>query len=157
MMQVEAVAAALEDRAQLWAELQDYIAEMTAYVDIAPVNGTFEYPGFDAYWTDENRWPFWAVVDGVRAGFALLRREADGTMVMAEFHTQPRCRRTGVGLRFARQLLARFPATWILSEFAANSGAVAFWHRAIEGYAYTERNYVGGMGKERVEQRVVVA
>lgn len=153
----QAVAATLADKAEFWAVLQDYIAEMTAYVDISPVDGAYEYPAFDSYWTDENRWPFWAVKDGMRAGFALLRRDADGTMVMAEFYTLPRFRRTGAGLSFARTLLARFPATWILSEFAANTGAVAFWRRAIEGYAYTERGYVGGMGKARLEQRVVVA
>ena len=156
MMHVEVAPIAAGDKPALWDMLQDYIAEMTAYVDIARVNGAFEYPGLDEYWTDANRWPFWAIVGGATAGFALLRRDADGSMVMAEFYTQPRFRRSGVGLSFARQLLARFPATWILSEFATNAGAIAFWHRAIEGYAYTERSYVGGQGKERLEQRVNV-
>jgi predicted acetyltransferase len=156
MMRAEIAPVTLADRHALWTELQDYVAEMTAHVDIAKVDGAYRYPGLDDYWTDENRWPFWALADGERAGFALLRRDADGTMVMAEFYTLPRFRRTGLGLSFARQLLARFPATWILSEFATNAGAIAFWRRAIDGYAYTERNYVGGQGKARIEQRVSV-
>ncbi len=155
-MRVEVAPITLADKPVLWNELQDYIAEMTAHVDIASVNGAFDYPGLETYWTDANRWPFWALADGERAGFALLRRDADGAMVMAEFYTLPRFRRTGVGLSFARQLLTRFPATWVLSEFATNAGAIAFWRRAIEGYAYTERSYVGGQGKERLEQRVSV-
>jgi len=155
-MRVEAVAVASAEKPQLWTELQAYIAEMTAYVDIAPVNGAFEYPAFPSYWRDDNRWPFWAVADGARAGFALLRRDADGSMVMAEFYIRPDFRRTGVGLSFARQLFARYPATWVLSEFRTNRAAVAFWRRAIEGYRYKERVYVGGMGTERVEQRVIV-
>ena len=157
MTDVEIAPVASADKAQLWPALQDYIAEMTAYVDVPRVDGAYEYPAFDSYWTDESRWPFWALKDGARAGFALLRRDADGTMVMAEFTVLPRFRRSGAGLSFARQLLARFPATWILSEFAANTGAVAFWRRAIAGYPYTERSYLGGMGKLRIEQRVVVS
>ena len=156
-MRVEIAPVALADKPALWSQIQDYIAEMTAYVDVAPVNGKYEYPGFDALWTDETFRPFWALADGERAGFALLRRNVDGSMVVAEFYVEPRFRRSGVGLSFARQLLARFPATWILSEFATNTGAIAFWRRAIEIYSYTERLYVGGQGKERLEQRVSVA
>ncbi|MBV9990378.1 MAG: GNAT family N-acetyltransferase [Alphaproteobacteria bacterium] len=159
-MRAEIVPIAPADKPALWAELQDYIAEMTAHVDIAPVNGAYEYPGLDAYWTDAGRCAFWAVAEGERAGFALLRRDGamdgEGTMIMAEFYVRPRFRRTGLGLDFARRLLARFPATWILSEFVTNTGAIAFWRRAIEGHAYSERNYVGGQGKERIEQRVVI-
>lgn len=156
-MRARLVPIAPAEKPALWTELQDYIAEMTAHVDIARANGVFEYPGLDAYWTDEACWAFWAVADGGRAGFALLRRDAEGAMIMAEFYIQPRFRRTGLGLDFARQLLARFPATWILSEFVTNLGAIAFWRRAIEGHAYTERTYVGGQGKERIEQRVTIA
>ncbi|HEX4860320.1 MAG TPA: GNAT family N-acetyltransferase [Rhizomicrobium sp.] len=144
------------DKPALVAELQDYIEEMTAYVDIAKVGGAYEYPGLDLYWSDEGRSLFWALADARRAGFAMLRRREDGAMVMGEFYVRPSFRRTGLGTSFARQLLERFPGVWILSEFATNAGAIAFWRRVIQGYAYTERSYVGGQGKDRLEQRVEV-
>jgi len=156
MMRVEAMPVAEADKALLWRQLQDYIVGMLEYVDLGPANGDYDYPSFDAYWRDDNRWPFWAMADSARAGFALVLREADGCVDMAEFYIRPEFRRTGIGLEFARTLLKRFPGTWILSEFMANTGAIAFWHRAIEGYSFTERTYVGGSGKERLEQRVVV-
>ncbi len=155
-MGVAPVPVAAADKPALWRELQDYIEGMTAYTDIARVNGEFEYRPFESYWRDANRWPFWCMADGARAGFALVIREDNGDYEMGEFYVRPTHRRTGIGLDFARQLLKRFPGTWILSEFAANAGAIIFWHRAIEGYAFTERSYVGGSGKERLEQRVTV-
>jgi predicted acetyltransferase len=155
-MRADIEPAAPADMPALVAELQDYIEEMTAYVDIAKVDGAYEYPGLDLYWVEQDRSVFWALADAQRAGFAMLRRREDGAMVMAEFYVRPAFRRTGLGLSFARQLLERFPGVWILSEFATNAGAIAFWHRVIAGYAYTERSYVGGQGKDRLEQRVSV-
>ncbi len=156
MMRADIEPIAQADKSALTAELQDYIQEMTAYVDIVKVGDAYDYPGLDLYWVDQDRSAFWALADAERAGFAMLRRREDGAMVMTEFYVRPAFRRSGIGMSFARQLLERFPGVWILSEFAANAGAIAFWRRVIAGYAYTERSYVGGQGKDRIEQRVEV-
>ncbi len=103
-----------------------------------------------------DRWPFWAKADGAVAGFALVRRMEDGTMEMAEFYTRPEFRRSGVGLVFARDLIARFAGAWELSEYQANPGAIAFWRRVIAGRAYTEREYISANGNPRIEQRFSV-
>jgi predicted acetyltransferase len=156
MMRAEIEPVAAADKPALWSEMQDYIAEMTAYVDIERVDGAYDYPGLDLFWSEEDRLAFWVLAKAERCGFALLRRREDGAMVMVEFHIRPAFRRTGIGTSFARQLLERFPGVWVLSEFAANAGAIAFWRRVIAGYDYTERSYVGGQGKDRLEQRVNV-
>lgn len=155
-MPVEILAAPHADKPAFWEMLQDYIQDMTAYVDVPRVDGAFAYPYFDLYWSDANRWPFWAMVDGERVGFALVRREADGTVHMAEFYIQREHRRAGIGLPFARDVMKRFPGTWILSEFISNTPAIAFWRRVIGDWTFSERLYTGPSGIERMEQRVTV-
>ncbi|MBS0471844.1 MAG: hypothetical protein JSR60_12280 [Proteobacteria bacterium] len=154
-MTVSVVPVPQADKPLLWRALQDYCAEMMQWGTHKPESdGSFAYPWFDNYWTDDDRWPFWALVDGTPAGFALVRREPP--MEMAEFYTFPPFRRGGVGLDFARQILKRFPGPWVLSEYRSSGGAIAFWHKVIADYPYTERVYVGGQGVERLEQRFVV-
>lgn len=155
-MAVAIVPVAQADKPALWARLQDYIREMTAHVDIAPEpDGTYAYAYFDLYWTEENRFAYWAVTpDGARVAFALVRTGEHTEM--AEFYSFPEFRRSGTAMDFARQLLARFPGPWTLSEFATNHGAIAFWRKAIASYPYTERSYTGDSGKARLEQRFTV-
>jgi predicted acetyltransferase len=142
------------DRALLWDELQKYILELTQWGTHQPVDGVFQYPWFDLYWTEPNRFPFWSYVDSVRAGFALVHREE--RTEMAEFYSFESFRRTGTALDFAQQILKRFPGPWTLSEYRAHTAAVAFWKKVIADYPFDERVYVGGQGKERLEQTFVV-
>jgi predicted acetyltransferase len=146
------------EKPELFAELQDYIDGFRPYDEgIKKVGGVYEYGYFDAYWEEEGRWPFWAVVGDKRAGFALVRIEESGDYEMAEFYIRPEYRRGGYGLDFAGQLLARFPGVWLISEFAENLGAVKFWHKVITPYSFTEESYVGAdSGKQRLLQRVTV-
>jgi predicted acetyltransferase len=147
----------VSEKQALWVELQDYIEGFLAYDNLEKVDGAYQYKYFDAYWQDAERWPFWAVVDGARAGFALVRKEESGEYEMAEFYVRPEFRRGGYGLEFARALLERFPGVWLISEFRANLAAVLFWHKVIEPYAFTEEAYVGAdSGKPRLLQRVTV-
>ncbi len=156
-MQVEARLVPVSEKSELWALLQDYIDEMRAYDDdIERVDGVYEYKWFEHYWRESDRWPFCAVGDGVRAGFALLRREESGEMEVAEFYVQPRFRRGGIGLAFARALLAKYPGPWLISEYRDNNAAVHFWRKVVESYVFTEEGYVGDSGKPRLLQRVTV-
>ena len=153
-MRVELASVPLSEKMILWEHLQRYCAELMPFGNFAPVNGVFEYEWFDLYWQEPNRFPFWALAEGDRAAFALVRCEE--RTEMAEFYTFPRFRRTGVGLDFARQILERFPGRWEISQYRAHIGAVTFWHTAIAPYPFKERVYVGGEGKERLEQTFVV-
>ena len=117
--------------------LRAYIAEMAAYAPGA--DPTKPYPYFDLYWTQpDQRLPFWLKVDDVEAGFALVRRTEDERMQMAEFFVAPSFRRQGVGLAAARRLIARFPEPWKITQRELNTGAIAFWHRVLDGFVSYE-------------------
>ncbi|MBV9332263.1 MAG: hypothetical protein JOZ55_11985 [Alphaproteobacteria bacterium] len=75
---------------------------------------------------------------------------------MAEFYVMPGFRRRNVGLSFARQLLVRFPGPWEISEYQANTGAIAFWRRVLEPYDYREESYTGASGKPRLRQLAII-
>ncbi|MEJ1969896.1 MAG: hypothetical protein WDN03_14860 [Rhizomicrobium sp.] len=153
-MDVNVVLVPEDDKPLLWDKLQDYILELTAYGTHQPVDGVFDYPWFDLYWREPNRFPFWAMVGGERTAFALVHCEE--RTEMAEFYSFPAFRRTGAALAFARQVVKRFPGPWTLSEYRTNHGAVAFWHKVIAPWPFDERVYIGGQGQERLEQTFTV-
>ncbi len=124
-MEVEIVAVRESEKPLLWEKFQDYAQELTQYGTHERVDGAFEYPYFDLYWREPNRFPFWAVVDGRRVAFALVHRMPDVTEI-AEFYSFPEARRSGAALQFAKAILARFPGPWELTQYRANTGAVAF-------------------------------
>lgn len=153
-MRVEIAAVPHTEKALLWDHFQRYCAELMPFGNFAPVDGVFEYKWFDLYWRDPDRFPLWAIADGNRAAFALVHHGA--RTEMAEFYSFPEHRRSGIALDFARQILKRFPGPWETSEYRANVGAVAFWHRVIAGYSFQEREYIGQEGKERLSQTFTV-
>jgi predicted acetyltransferase len=148
------------ERDVLWRYLQFYIYDMSRFTGAQPVDGVFPYSLFDAYWGEgELRSAWWAKVGGEIAGFALVRFDAsESCHEIAEFFIVNRWRRRGIGLFFARGLLMRLPGPWRLHELANNQGAIAFWHRVLDGFAaYTEAplTYPDDLG--RIEQRFVVS
>ena len=151
MSVVEIVSIPRSEKPILERDMQDYIAEFLPYDPAIPREPPYIYPVLDAYWWNAGHWPFWAKVDGAIAGFALLRA-ADGVTEMAEFYVRPAFRRNGLGLTFARMLIARFPGRWTVSQYQAKTDAVAFWHRVLDGRAFTERDYLSANGNARVEQ-----
>ena len=155
MSAVHVQPALASEKAALWDMLQAYIAELSAYTGGEPVDGVYPYQYFDPYWSDASRWPYWALAEGRRIGFALVYREEPDVMRMAEFYIRPDCRRNGRGVDFARQLLARYPGPWRIRQIALNEPAVAFWHRVLEGWTYSETRFQHD-GLERFEQSVTV-
>jgi predicted acetyltransferase len=145
-----------DEKPALWDMLQDYIGELSAYTGGKPTDGLYPYEYFDPYWTDANRSPFWAAAGDQHIGFALVYREENGEMRMAEFYIQPEYRRNGCGRDFARQLLLRFPGPWRIRQIALNRPAVTFWHRVLESWTYSEAHFRAD-GLERFEQSVVVS
>ena len=153
-MAVEIAPVLVTEKPLLWDRMQHYMAELMQYGNFAPVDDVFQYQWFDLYWQDSDRLAFWAIVEGNRAAFALVRLGKRNEM--AEFYSFPEFRRTGAALDFARQILKRFPGPWELSEYRANVAAVAFWRRAIADYPFEEQIYVGNEGKERLRQTFLV-
>jgi predicted acetyltransferase len=153
-MPVECFPIPASDGEILWNLMQAYMAELMPFGNFGPIDGVFEYEWFELYWREPDRFPFWAIVNGNRAAFALVHRSK--RTEMAEFYTFPEYRRSGVGIDFAQQLLKRFRGPWEISQYRSHQAAVAFWHRVIADYPFSERVYVGGQGKERLEQTFVV-
>ncbi len=145
-MRFEITAVPESEKPKLWEELQNYLAELSRLGGRAAMNGVFPYRYFDAYWQEPDRWPF----DSKQAiaGFALVRKRDDCAFEMAEFCIRPEHRRSGIGAGSARELFARFPGRWHLSEFKENAAAIAFWRRVLQGFC----TYQETVGAERVEQ-----
>ena len=124
----------LADKPHLAAMLRAYVAEMATYAPDA--DPAMAYPYFDLYWSEpDRRFPFWLTVDDAEAGFALIRREPqDGRMQIAEYFVASPYRRQGIGRAGARRLIARFPGPWKITQRELNSGAIAFWHRVLDGF-----------------------
>jgi predicted acetyltransferase len=83
------------------------------------------------------------VVDGARAGFAIVARAPCPVVTsyiqfrMAEFFVLRAYRRRGIGRRAAFVLFDRYPGRWELCEAAGNDGALAFWRAAIAEFTGT--------------------
>ena len=155
-MSPQIVPVALSEKADLWEMFQLYAGELAPMVNLQPVDGVYRYAHFDSYWQDRQRWPFWAIQDGKRVGFALLRFAPElAAMQMAEFFVLPAYRRGGAGSRFAHGLLKQFPGPWKIRQIAANTGATAFWRRIAEPYGYAEETFAQD-GIDRVEQTLTV-
>jgi predicted acetyltransferase len=156
-MKVEIIPALEAEKAQLRPLLSDYIRELSAYdPSLVTANGVYEYEIPELYWRETTHRPFWLKADGEAAGFALVQRLADGHTEMAEFYVRPEFRRRGVGLVAARAIIAGFSGPWELSEYLANPGSIAFWHKVIEGRVFTEHEYVSERGNRRIAQQFVV-
>ena len=128
-----------EEKTELASLMRAYVAEMERIIGLPRSNG--RYPRFDLYWSEpEIRWPFWLQVDNRNAGFALVRRNVDlARTEMAEFFVVPEFRSRGIGLAAARRLIGRYPGNWSITQRETNAGAIAFWHRVLDGFvAYDE-------------------
>lgn len=155
-MPPEIVAVPQSQKADLWAMFQAFARELAPMANVQAVNGVIPYAPFDLYWQEENRWPFWAALNGERIGFALVRFAPElNVMQMAEFYIIPEYRLGGYGTAFAQALLKRFPGRWKIRQIAANTHATAFWRKVAEPFGYTEETFAQN-GIDRVEQTLTV-
>ncbi|MBI5948173.1 MAG: GNAT family N-acetyltransferase [Chloroflexi bacterium] len=151
-MNVVVEPAKVEDKAVLRRLLELYLYDFTEFLphDLNE-HGEFGYQYLDHYWAAderETRLPFLVRADGKLAGFALVRRKAGGPWTMAEFFVMRKYRRGGVGSRAAREVFARCPGAWKVSEVTANTPAQAFWRRVIgaaTGGRFTEEESEKGV------------
>jgi predicted acetyltransferase len=127
--------------------LQLYLHDFSELLGATPDScGLFDYPHFDAYWTDAGRKPFLLDADGRVAGFAFVRTASVLTGAteiadMAEFFVVRGLRRRGVGRAAASALFARFPGKWEVRVMERHAAALAFWSAVIDDVAHgrTER------------------
>lgn len=136
MSSVRVEAAGASQRETIANLMQLYLYDMSAYVD-GPLDerGLFPLgPHFDAYWSEEDRYPFLIWFGEEPVGFALVREVASGTFQIAEFFVRSGRRRAGVGAQAAKALFESFRGTWRVAELENNGPAQRFWRRVIEDY-----------------------
>ena len=110
-----------------------------------------ELPNPDATFKNDSRlrsaferddWAAYLFTSGDRpAGFAFVRSLPGPARVLNSFFVVRGARRSGLGLRAVREVVARHPGPWEIAFQDANAGAVAFWRRVakeIAGDAWTE-------------------
>lgn len=122
-------------------------------------DGLFGNAGrIERFWTEPGRHSFLIRVDGVLAGFALVRDGAwfagAGTREVSEFFVLRRFRRRGVGGRVATALFDMFPGRWEVVQMDSNAGAQAFWRAVIGRYTggvFEDGERAGEYGRRRVQ------
>ncbi|MEU2778142.1 GNAT family N-acetyltransferase [Streptomyces sp. NPDC007162] len=85
--------------------------------------------------------PYLFVLDGHPVGFAFVRGTDAPLRVLNSFFVARGVRRSGIGSRAVREVLARHPGRWEIAFQYENPGAVAFWRRVAAeaaGDAWTE-------------------
>lgn len=105
-------------------------------------DGLYPYPYLDDYWVEAVRHPYIVRLDGLVAGFALVR--SGDPHQMAEFFILPKYRRAGVATDAARQLFEAFPGQWEVRQMVGNVAATAFWRKAIP-YVFVEMDSEDGI------------
>jgi len=127
---VEVVDAAITYKAVVRQLLELYQYDFSEFVESdVDEHGLYGYRYLDNYWTESDRRPLLFKVEGHWSGFALVRTGAPHDM--AEFFVMRRYRRSGIGVRAARAVFARFPGAWQVRQMASNPASTMFWKRAI--------------------------
>ncbi|MNE18658.1 hypothetical protein D3C80_1117060 [compost metagenome] len=130
IMTIKIITATEAKKSKLWEMLSDYLKELSQYGDV-----DLEYPFFDCYWTDDDRWPHLIFKDESIVGFALVNTwspTGKGTdFAIAEFYVLPEFRNAGVGRQAFCHLLHNRSGIWELGVMSCNEAGKAFWERIL--------------------------
>lgn len=133
---------------------QFYLYDYAAFDGKVPIEGVFEYPWLDDYFTESGRYPFFILKGNSIAGISLVRELSDGHYQMSEFFIMNVFRKQGIGEKACALLFDKFPGRWDIGQEFSNAGAIAFWRKVISQYAedYEEKEVLSDDGNKRVEQ-----
>ena len=131
------------EKPTLWNFLQKYLYEMSQfYSDEMDTGGSYSYPHFGRYFSDENRHAYFiehSVEDDERiVGFAMvnahscLGRPIDHAM--AEFTVFPVYRKRGLAAEAVKQVFALHPGAWEIKYSLVNIKASRFWRTVTAGF-----------------------
>lgn len=93
----------------------------------------FNYPWFDAYFTEPQREAYFIRAQASRKllGFAMVREHEDGRHSIAEFMVIPKYRRSGIGSQAAKACFARHAGLWEVKPAYGSESAKLFWQKTI--------------------------
>ena len=129
---IEVLAAAPEQAPILANLLELYAHDFSEFHDIdLGADGRFGYRHLGLYWSEPDRHAFLVRVNGMLAGFVLVKRgsEVSGNETvwdMAEFFVIRGYRRRGVGTQVAHEVWRQFPGTWEVRVMQSNSFGLPF-------------------------------
>jgi predicted acetyltransferase len=130
----------LEEREILANLLEKYDYEFSQWDkrDVNPL-GLYGYQWLDGYWTEENRWAYFILVDSQLAGFVMVNdyREAPykaADFSMAEFFVMYKYRHAGVGRFAAKTAFDLHRGHWQLKYHPHNDASVTFWNKVVSDY-----------------------
>lgn len=89
-------------------------------------NGTPIYKWFDCYWTDNERFPIYLIIDDVVAGLAMIRIMGNLSDI-AEFYVKPEFRKDGNAIWFATEIAKLFEGEITFATRFTNPRAIKFW------------------------------
>lgn len=123
--------------------LQLYLYDFSEFdKDDVDEQGLFAYPALSRNWEEPDRHPFLIRVDGVLAGFLLMREgvERPGdpprkVNTIAEFFILKKYRHGGVGEFAAGWIFDHYPGHWEIEILTSNFPAQAFWHKIVNRYS----------------------
>ncbi|MGB6454038.1 MAG: GNAT family N-acetyltransferase [Streptosporangiaceae bacterium] len=124
---------------RLWLMFRHDMSEFTGA--LPNPDGTFRSERLEAAFTSDDWAPYLITSADRPAGLAFVRALTTSTRVLNSFFVVRGARRTGIGLRAVRQVVACHPGSWEVAFQDANAVAVSFWRRAatdIAGDAWTE-------------------
>ena len=130
-----------KDKTRIRTQFNNYLTELSEFdPTITFVDGVLQYRWFDYYWIDDDRFPFELIIDGIRAGFAFVRKLSDTNHEIAEFYVEPNFRGGGNALWFASELVKKFGGTFEFSTRIENVRAIKFWDKFCKNYVITNRS-----------------
>ena len=131
-MKYEIKIAQITDKETIKNLLQPYLTELSVFPDEDPdykdKNGTYLYPYLNAYWIENERFPYLLYSDGRLAGFALIQQDVDHWEI-AEYYVVPEFRRHGLGETCATDIFKRHPGMWKIWFNKHNQPSRALWHK----------------------------
>lgn len=148
-MNFKLVQAAEKDKAVLNNLLQFYMYDFSEYINCdVEVDGLFKaYPGLEAYWQIDNKYPYIIMKDEKYIGFVLVKfieSAARNYFSIAEFFIMKKYRRVGIGKAAATQVFNLHKGQWEVFQKENNTPARLFWNRVID-------EYTKGQFKDRLE------
>jgi predicted acetyltransferase len=124
--------AALKDKPIIAALLQPYLEELYRFPDEHPDqkdnNDIYQYPYLDAYWQEEERFPYLFYSGNDVAGFALVRKVGDH-WEMAEIYVKPLFRRQGLAQKCVEDIFLKHPGKWEIGFNRHNTASRNLWKK----------------------------
>ncbi|TMR05071.1 GNAT family N-acetyltransferase [Actinomadura soli] len=124
---------------RLWLMFQHDVSQFRGL--LPRPDGTFRSERLHAAFHDPDWAAYLLTSDADPVGFATVRGLKDDKRVLSSFFIVRGARRTGLGLRSVREVIARHPGPWEVAFQDENVPAVHFWRRVateIAPDAWTE-------------------